>query len=151
MENVFSETKNASFDAVKFNHALEVILYCGAKLDDAHLAAVETGEDPGIGHRRASNHDSITASMFLDEADILNCAHIPISDDWNGNRLFYFGDGIPIRISSISLVSGSPVNRDQSPTVVFDDPRNLKIIAGGAVPAQADFGCDRDWQALNQI
>ena len=85
-------------------------------------------ENPRIPLCAPTNHDAVAASHLHKLPCSLRRSHISISNDWNLHRFFYLTDNVPVRFSTVILLSGPAMHRYRCCSCAFRNSCNLHCI-----------------------
>ena len=108
-------------------------------------------EDPWISSDSAADHDTVAPGFRHQPSSRGAVRHISVSDHRYGNRLFYFGDDIPVRLTGIKLLSGSSVDSHSGGTALLCDPGHFHRIHVLLIKALADLYCHRLFDGSHRL
>ena len=105
--------------------------------------AISLGEDPGIGHGRAADHDAVTPGLLLHADGVFVRLDVAVSEDGNARRFYGSSDPVPVCLSAIALNHCSRVNGDGLSSRIFNPLDHFEDVDIVVVPT--DTGFDGNW------
>ena len=124
-------------DAVNFSHLRR--WQRGARIQKVF----DLAKQPGTSLRGTPDHDAIGAGREQHLLGFLWRGDVAIGNHRNADLRFDHGDGLVFGVAHILVGTGTTVNRDGTDAAVFGDAGDIRCILVLAIPAGAEFQCNR--------